>query len=284
MRRTGGRMAAPKKSRDGDQLMMPRHETETPRATPAERVALVTGANKGLGREIARQLARRGMIVLASARNDERGRRSADELRAEGIDVRFLVLDVTDPQSVQLAAERIDAEFGRLDVLVNNAGITCERERPSRDRSSTSVQPSTITVADVRTTYDVNVFGVVAVTHAMLPLLRRASGARVVNMSSPLGSLTLRADRESIISKVGLLAYSSSKAALNVITMMYANELREHGILVNAANPGFVATDLNTHTGTRSAEQGAAIAVHLATLDRDGPTGAFLGDDGAVPW
>jgi NAD(P)-dependent dehydrogenase (short-subunit alcohol dehydrogenase family) len=247
-------------------------------------VALVTGANKGLGREIARRLGRLGMTVLASARDEVRGEGSAKQLRDEGIDVRFLQLDVTDDRSVQRAAERIGEEFGRLDVLVNNAGITVDEERPSRQRPSTAVRPSDITADQARRTYEVNVFGAVAVTDAMLPLLRRSPAARVVNMSSPLGSLTLRADPEHLVAKVGLLAYNSSKAALNAITLQYANELRGTGILVNAANPGFVATDLNTHTGQRTVAEGATIVVQLATLPDDGPTGIFLGDDGPVPW
>jgi NAD(P)-dependent dehydrogenase (short-subunit alcohol dehydrogenase family) len=248
------------------------------------KIVLVTGSTKGLGREIARQVGSLGMTVIASERDDGRGQRTAQELQAEGIDGQFLQLDVTDDYSVQRAAEHIDEEFGCLDVLINNAGITVEEERPSEKRPSTDVRPSAITADQVQQTYEVNVFGVVRVTHAMLPLLRRSPSGRIVNMSSPLGSLTFRADPDHPIARVGLLAYSSSKAALNAITLLYANELRDTGILVNAANPGKVATDINTHTGERTVEQGAKIAVHLATLDDDGPTGVFLSDNGPVPW
>jgi NAD(P)-dependent dehydrogenase (short-subunit alcohol dehydrogenase family) len=249
-----------------------------------KKVALVTGANKGIGKETARQLAKAGMTVYAGARSKERGQQTVSELKEQSFDVRFLQLDVTDDDSVQNAAKQIENEFGCLDVLVNNAGIITEEERPSEVRASTGVRPSGITADSVRQTYEVNVFGVVRVTKAMLPLLQKAPAARIVNLSSPLGSLTLKADQEHLVSKVGLLAYGSSKAALNSITLYYANELRDTGILVNAANPGFVATDLNTHTGFRSVEDGAAIVVELATLDKDGPTGIFKGDEGIVPW
>lgn len=248
------------------------------------KVALVTGANKGIGKETVRQLAQAGMTVYAGARSKERGQQTVSELKQQGLDVRFLQLDVTDDNSVQNVAKQIENESGYLDVLVNNAGTITEDERPSQKRASTGVRPSDITADSVRQTYEVNVFGVVRVTKAMLSLLQKAPAARIVNLSSPLGSLTLKADKEHLVSKVGLLAYGSSKAALNSITLYYANELRDTGILVNAANPGFVATDLNTHTGFRSVEDGAAIVLELATLDKDGPTGIFKGDDGMVPW
>ncbi|MPZ56756.1 MAG: SDR family NAD(P)-dependent oxidoreductase [Rhizobiales bacterium] len=250
----------------------------------AGKVALVTGANKGLGREIARRLGGLGMTVYLGARDEQRGRQAADALRQSGADTQFLQLDVTDQHSVRRAAERIGQEAGRLDVLVNNAGIAVDAERPSKQRPSSDIRATDTTAEHMRWTYDVNVFGVVAVMQAMLPLLRRAPAARVVNMSSPLGSLTLHADSASRVSQAGLLAYCSSKAALNLITLQYANALRGTGILVNAANPGLVATDLNTFSGPRTVEQGATAAVHLATLPAGGPTGVFLGDDGPVPW
>jgi NAD(P)-dependent dehydrogenase (short-subunit alcohol dehydrogenase family) len=250
----------------------------------SNKVALVTGSNKGIGREIARGLGRLGMVVYASARDEERGRHTAEELRNEGIDVRFLQLDVTDEESIRRAADEIDRSFGRLDVLVNNAGITVDDERPTRTRPSNTIEATSATADHLRQVFEVNTFGTVAVTRAMLPLLRRSDGARVVNMSSPLGSLTLHSDLSHPVSQVGLLAYSSSKAALNMITIMYANALRDTGIKVNAANPGRVATALNDFSGERTPEQGAAIAIRLATLGDDGPTGGFFGDDGPVPW
>lgn len=248
------------------------------------KVALITGSNKGLGREIARQLGTLGMIILASARNEERGRKTVEDLRAAGIDARFLQLDVTDTFSVRRAARYIEEEFGRLDVLVNNAGIVVEKERPSQERSGREMQPSKITADEMRQTYEVNVFGVVAVIHAMLPLLRHSPAARIVNMSSNNSSLTFNADPEHPVAKLGYFAYGSSKTALNAITLQYANELRGTGILINAASPGFTATDLNRHTGRQTVEEGAEIAVRLATLGDEGPTGAFLSDDGPVPW
>ena len=249
-----------------------------------KKVALITGANKGIGREVARRLSQLGVSVYAGARDEGRGRQAMKELSEQGVDVQFLQLDVTNTDSIKAAANRIAAEVGYLDILVNNAGIVCEAERPSKDRPSSQVKPSNISVEQFRETYEVNVFGVVAVTQAMLPLLLKSGAARIVNLSSPLGSLSLRADGEHFISKVGLIAYGSSKAALNSVTLHYANELREAGILVNAANPGFVATDLNSHSGVRSVEEGARIVIELATLREDGPTGTFRGDEGYVRW
>ncbi|AXE89719.1 SDR family oxidoreductase [Streptomyces sp. Go-475] len=248
------------------------------------RVAVVTGANKGIGREIARQLAERGHVVHLGARDPGRGHAAERELRAEGLDVRFLHLDVTDENSVALAAKRVADETGPLHVLVNNAGIGVPEQAPSQ----TSAE-------QVRRVYETNVFGVVTVTNAFLPLLRRAGSARIVNVSSAVGSLAAAAAREdpSGVFPPGtfpaMLAYGTSKAALNAVTLAYANELRDTGILVNAASPGFVATDINGHNGVLGVEQGARVPVLLATLDDDGPTAAFLGEDGTpggqvLPW
>ncbi|WP_261564694.1 SDR family oxidoreductase [Frankia gtarii] len=247
-------------------------------------VAVVTGANKGIGFEIARQLGRRGLLVYLGARNEGRGRAAEQALRADGLDVRFLHLDVTDDTSVTLAAKRLGDEVGRLHVLVNNAGIG----GPVLPADQTSAE-------DVRQVYDTNVFGVVTVTNALLPLLRRAESARIVNISSAVGSLSAAAAN---LDPTGvhppgefpvMLAYSTSKAALNAVTLTYANHLRGTGILVNAASPGFVATDINGHHGLLTTEQGAHIPVLLATLDENGPTGIFLGEDGTpagqlLPW
>jgi NAD(P)-dependent dehydrogenase (short-subunit alcohol dehydrogenase family) len=232
-------------------------------------VALVTGGNKGLGREIVRRLAGEGMRVYLGARDETRGTAAAVELSQEGADVRFLPLDVTDQAQVDAAAKRIGDESGRLDVLVNNAGIAVEWG---------DAVPQ-VTAEQLRGTYEVNVFGVVAVTRACLPLLRRSPAARVVNLSSPLGSLGLLSDPRSPAAEHGMLAYSSSKSALNALTLLYANALRQDGILVNAANPGYVATDLNSHRGVLSVEQGAQAPVMLALLGPDGPTGTFVGVD-----
>ncbi len=236
-------------------------------------VALVTGANKGIGREISRQLGKQGMTVLIGARDEARGTEAANELRGEGMDARFLLIDVTDEATVEAARDQTENEFGRLDVLVNNAGV-----------GGGPWQASAYDAQTMRHNYETNVFGVVTVTRVLLPLLRRSSSARVVNMSSPLGSLALMSDPEHPVAGVGLLAYNSSKTALNAVTVMYANELRGTGILVNSANPGFVATDLNDHQGELTVEEGARTPVRLATLPEGGPTGKFFGEDGEVPW
>lgn len=234
------------------------------------RVALVTGANKGIGYEIARQLGAVGDIaVLVGARDVEKGRAAAARLGAVPVQ-----LDVTDEASVAAAAKWIEQEYGRLDILVNNAGILAERGEP----------PSATALDVMRRTYETNVFGVVAVTNAMLPLLRRAPAARIVNVSSGLGSLTLRTTPGHPYHDRAMLAYTSSKSALNAVTVAYAAELRDTRIKVNAADPGYCATDLNGHSGPRTPAQGATAAVRLATLDQSGPTGGFFDEDGVVPW
>nr|BAJ07858.1 putative ketoacyl reductase [Streptomyces sp. 2238-SVT4] len=238
-------------------------------------VAVVTGANKGIGREIARQLAVRGLVVYLGARSERRGREAESALRADGLDIRFLHLDVTDETSVALAAKRLEDEVGVVHALVNNAGV-----------GGPYLPPSRTSAAQVRETYDTNVFGVITVTNALLPLLRRAGSARIVNVSSAVGSLSAAAAN---VDPTGvhlpgefptLLAYNTAKAALNSVTVTYANELRGTGILVNAASPGFVATDINGHHGILTPEQGAHIPVLLATLGEDGPTATFLGENG----
>ncbi|MFF0271152.1 SDR family oxidoreductase [Kribbella sp. NPDC004536] len=241
-------------------------------------VALVTGGNKGIGHEIVRQLASRGFTVYLGARNPSLGTAAAAELTG---DVRFVQLDVTDADSVAAAAKHIDADSGRLDVLVNNAGIVSEWGTAVAD----------ITAEQVRTAYDVNVFGVVSTINAFVPLLRRSPNARIVNMSSGLGSVNLLSELDGRLATQGLLAYSSSKAALNALTLVYASALRADGIKVNAATPGLVPTDLNTQAsvprGTRTVADGAVVPVALATLPADGPTGVFRGPgslDDVAPW
>lgn len=243
--------------------------------TTSQQTALITGANKGIGKETARGLAALGITVLIGARDAERGEAAAEELRADGADVRFVPLDVTDEMSVQAAARQIDAAFGRLDILVNNAAIAAGPRKPSETPAAT-----------VRQVYETNVFGVIAVTHAMLPLLRRSAAARIVNMSSELGSLTHLADPGSPWAPYSstLLPYCTSKSALNAITVLYANELRAEGILVNAVSPGYCATDLNRHTGQRTSQEGATAAVNAATADKHGPTAAFLTETAPIPW
>ncbi|MBW5250517.1 SDR family oxidoreductase [Streptomyces sp. P01-B04] len=233
--------------------------------------ALITGANKGLGREVARQLGLRGMTVLAGARDRSRGTRAVDELRESGIDAHFVQLDVDDEASASAAAKHVTAEFGQLDVLVNNAGIVED-----------DIAPSATTSAMAERIYRTNVLGVIATTHAMLPLLRASNAGRVVNLSSRLGSLAKAADLAA--PHRALLAYNSSKAALNSLTLHYAREFAGTPLKINSATPGYVATDLNGHQGTRTVEEGARVVVDLATLDKDGPTGGFFDEDGPVAW
>jgi NAD(P)-dependent dehydrogenase (short-subunit alcohol dehydrogenase family) len=237
------------------------------------RVAVVTGGNKGIGHEIARQLGREGITVFIGARDEARGREAAEKLRGEGIDARPLRLDVTDDASVAAAAARVEQETGRLDVLVNNAGIAIDDAPPSR-----------VSIDVLRRTYETNVFGLVRVTQAMLPLLRRSDAGRIVNLSSGLGSLAQNSDPSWDYASVKLLAYNSSKTAVNAITVQFAYELRDTPIKVNAADPGYVATDMNKNQGVRSVEEGAATPVRLATLPPEGPTGGYFNDEGALPW
>jgi NAD(P)-dependent dehydrogenase (short-subunit alcohol dehydrogenase family) len=237
------------------------------------RVALITGANKGLGLEIARQLGRQGHTVLLGARNGKHGEDAAEKLRADGIDARAIALDVTRQETIDWAAHRIQDDFGQLDILVNNAGIFIDDGPPSE-----------LDVNVLRRTYETNFFGPVAVTRTMLPLLRKSPAGRIVNMSSGLGSLTQTSDPEWEFSHLNLLAYNSSKTALNAATVQFAKELHNTPIKVNSADPGYTATDMNHHHGTRSVEQGARAAVRLATLPADGPTGGFFDEAGALPW
>ncbi|HEX8415103.1 MAG TPA: SDR family oxidoreductase [Sphingomicrobium sp.] len=238
-----------------------------------KKTALVTGANKGIGLEIARGLGRIGYTVWIGSRNGNRGEAAAEALRRDELDARFLSLDVTDDRSVAAAAETLGQEVDQLDVLVNNAGISTGWGPPSEE-----------TITDVRAIYDVNVFGVIRATQAFLPLLKMSSDPRIVMISSSLGSLTWASDFEAPMAHVNLLGYNSSKSALNGVTVAFAKELAPLGFKVNAGCPGYTATDLNQHTGSRTPEQGAAIAIQLATLPDDGPTGGFFDDEGTVAW
>lgn len=246
---------------------------------------LITGANKGIGFQTARLLGSRGWTVLLGARDEHRGRQAERALREGGANARFVRLDVTDQASIEAAAELLKTEYGRLDVLVNNAGIA---------RADGPGLPSQTTLQTLREVYETNVFGVVAVTTALLPLLLAAPAARIVNVSSEVGSIASMTDPDSPLWQLTSVPYPSSKSALNMVTAMYAKELRDTPIKVNAANPGYCATDLNGNNGLRSAEQGAEVCVHLATLPADGPTGLLwghlwrAGEDpdsyGVLPW
>lgn len=227
---------------------------------------LITGANKGLGRETARRLVQAGHTVWIGARDEQRGRSAADELGA-----RFVQLDVTDDASVAAAAGRIEHEHGSLDVLVNNAGISGGR---------TPVPE--VTVDDLRRVYETNVFGTVRVLQTFMPLLLRSSTPVVVNVSSGMGSITVTTDPQRLESGLVALAYPSSKTAVNMLTSQYANAYPQARI--NAVDPGYTATALNDHRGHRTIEQGAEAIVTAALLGPDGPTGGFFDDQGTVPW
>jgi len=239
-----------------------------------KRHALVTGANKGIGLAIAKGLARKGMSVWIGARDLARGQAAVRELQQEGLDVRLLEIDVTDDASTRRAAETVAKETDALHVLVNNAGIIIDATTP----------PSKVRMEDMKTTFEVNLFGPVRVTQAFIPLLKAAGDARVVMMSSGVGSLALITDPTSIYSSVNLLDYTSSKVALNAVTVSFAKELKSDGIKVNAVEPGHVRTDLNGNTGILTPDEGSATAIKMSLLGEDGPTGGFFGSHGRQPW
>lgn len=239
------------------------------------KTALVTGANKGIGYEIAAGLGALGWKVGVGARDRTRRDEAVGRLLDAGVDAFAVPLDVTDDASVSAAADLIAERVGRLDALVNNAGIT----------GGAPQQPTTVDPEIIRTVVETNVIGVIRVTNAMLPLLRLSAAPRIVNMSSSVGSLTRQssAGSETTTGPVAV-AYAPSKTFLNAVMLQYVQELAGTNILINAACPGFVATDLNGFRGERTAEQGAATAIRLATLPEGGPTGGFFEDAGVVPW
>jgi len=234
-------------------------------------IALVTGANKGLGLVAARRLAQQGWTVLLGARDAGRGAAAAAELAEEGLAVEVVALDVTSDESVAAAVKRVDETHGRLDVLVNNAGIVGPRV------DALEAGPD-----ELRECYETNVFGPVRVTRAFLPLLRRSAHPRIVMVSSGMGSLAITTDPARLESTLVTLPYPSSKAALNMITSQYAKALPR--FRVNAVDPGYTATDLNAHSGTQTVQEGTDAVVALAGIGPDGPTGGFFDRVGPVPW
>lgn len=244
-------------------------------ATNDQTIALVTGANKGIGYAIAAGLGALGWSIGVGARDEGRRDAAVEKLRANGVDAFGVPLDVTDDASVTGAARLIEGRAGRLDVLVNNAGVT----------GGMPQDPTQVSPEQVRTVVETNVIGVMRLTNALLPLLRRSASPRIVNMSSAVGSLArLTATTDALSSGPISGAYAPSKTFLNAVTVQYAKELRDTNILINLGCPGFVATDLNGFRGTRSPQQGAAIAIRLATLPDDGPTGGYFDDAGVIPW
>jgi len=233
---------------------------------------LITGANKGLGRETARRLGELGWTVLLGARDEGRGAATAAALVAQGIDARAIPLDVTSDESVDTAMGRVATECGHLDVLVNNAGIV-----GAADVGVLDTRP-----ADFLACFGVNLLGPVRVTRAALPLLREAELPRIVMVSSGLGSMTVTTDPDRIESTISTLVYTSSKSALNMVTTQYAKALP--GWKVNAVDPGYTATDLNGNSGTQTVTEGTDAIVAMASVGADGPTGTFVDRHGVVPW
>ena len=239
-----------------------------------KKIALITGANKGLGFETARQLGAQNTKVLIGARDEQRGREAAEKLQKDGFDAEFILIDVTDEKTLEAAAKYVEETYGKLDILVNNAGIAVEY----------GMNPGEISLEKIRQTFDTNFFGVIAVTQNFLPLIKKSESGRIVNVSSGLGSLTQNSDPNWEFSAIKPLAYNSSKAALNIFTIIEANELKDTKIKINSADPGYTATDLNAHNGTQTVEEGASIITKLATLPDDGATGGYFNSEGVVPW
>jgi NAD(P)-dependent dehydrogenase (short-subunit alcohol dehydrogenase family) len=249
-----------------------------------KRIALVTGANQGVGLQVAKELVANGLTVLVGSRNFERGETAAKEIGAGAI---ALQLDVTDRASIAAAAEGIRKEFGHLDLLVQNAAISNTNKLPGQSIAdyAKTTRPSNVALDEVRTVWETNVFGVLAVYQMMLPLLRESSDARIVNVSSGVGSLTDNANPAHPYHKMFGPVYPASKAALNAITLAMMIELESTGIKVNLVSPAFTRTNLNGYAGTESVEDGSREVVRVALLGPDGPTGTFTRwENATIPW
>jgi len=243
-----------------------------------QRIALVTGANRGIGLEATRQLALKGITVLLGARDAARGEAAAEALRNEGGDVHFLRLDMTSADDIRHAHDHIAQTYGHLDILINNAGIQIELPEWIGN-TTTTIAPDIL-----RKTFDVNFFGVVELTQALLPLLRKSDAGRIVNMTSILGSLGLHSDPASPIAATKTFAYNASKTALNQFTIHLADALKDTAIKVNAAHPGWVRTDMGTEAAPMLTPEGAKTAVDLALVGPEGPNGQYLHLGDALPW
>ncbi|WP_172300395.1 SDR family NAD(P)-dependent oxidoreductase [Pseudoruegeria sp. HB172150] len=236
-------------------------------------IALVTGGTRGIGRQVVADLAAKGYTVFLGCRSLEAGISAAAELADQPGEVVPIVIDVTDDAGIAAAAETVREKAGRLDVLVNNAGISGDWQKPAEATRDT-----------MRQVYETNVYGPIAVTRAMMPLLRESASKTVVNVTSELGSLGEHSNPDFAYGWVDSLPYCSSKAALNAFTVLLAKQLRQEGFRVNSVNPGFTATEFNDYRGTRKVEQASAVVVHYATLGESGPTGGFFTDGGMLPW
>ena len=241
------------------------------------KVAFITGGNRGLGLETARQLGKMGIKAVIGSRDLDKGKAVAATLRAEGADVDVIRFDVIQPTHYQEAYNYFDKQYGKLDILINNAAITRETLGQPNDTS-------TISLAVIRETFETNFFGMVELTQKLLPLIKKAPAGRIVNLSSLLGSLTLHSDPESVIYSRKLFAYDASKVALNAFTVHLAHELRDTKIKVNSADPGWVKTDMGTQEAHLEIPEGGKTSVQLATLPADGPTGGYFHMGKSLPW
>lgn len=244
----------------------------------SKKIALITGANKGIGFETARQLGNEGVTIIAAARNKEKGNYAVEQLKSEGLDVEFLQLDVNKNADIKNAVEFITAKYGKLDILINNAGIQIESEGYAEN--------TTLTVGDaiLRQTMDTNFFNVVKLTNALLPLIRNSKAGRIVNLSSIMASLTLHSDPSSPIYGAKPFAYDTSKTALNSYTIHLAAALADTDIKVNSAHPGWVKTEMGTEAAPMEIADGAKTSVALALLGADGPTGKYIHLGQELPW
>jgi NAD(P)-dependent dehydrogenase (short-subunit alcohol dehydrogenase family) len=247
-----------------------------------DKVAFITGANKGIGLETARGLGQLGIAVVIGSRNEASGRAAADKLRSEGIEkVESVRFDVTKPADHLAVARHLEGRYGKLDILVNNAGVLLDEVEIEKGGSNTT---STVTSEVLRTTFETNFFAVVALTQALLPLIRKSPAGRIVNLSSILGSLTLHADPTSPIYSMKGFAYDASKTALNAFTVHLAHELKGTAIKVNSAHPGWVKTDMGGSAAPMEVAEGGKTSVQLATLAENGPTGGFFHVGDPLPW
>jgi NAD(P)-dependent dehydrogenase (short-subunit alcohol dehydrogenase family) len=242
-----------------------------------KKVAFITGGNRGIGLETARQLAQTGVKVIIGSRDLAKGNQAAEKLRSEGLDLDTIRFDITNSADYKQAYDYFDKKFGKLDILINNAGI-------SKEEFMAGNNTSTVTRGVLEETFNTNFFGTVELTQVLLPLIKKAPEGRIVNLSSILGSLTLHADPSSPIYGAKVLAYNASKAALNMFTVSLAAELKDTKIKVNSAHPGWVKTDMGTEAAPMEIPDGAKTSVQLATLPSNGPTGGYFHMGETLPW
>ncbi len=241
------------------------------------KVALVTGANKGIGYEVAKQLAQHNIKVLLGARDEVSGRAAASQLRGESLDVSYIRLDISNPEDIEAVEKYIGQEFGKLDILVNNAAVFLDGEWYGNN-------VETVSTKILRDTFDINYFGTVALTQAVLPLIRKSEAGRIVNVSSISGSFGVHLDESHWLYPLKPYAYSASKTALNQFTVFLAHALKDTGIKVNAANPGWVKTSIGSDQAPLTPAEGAKTPVALALLDAGGASGTFIQSEEILPW